>query len=103
MDIDDYSAWAAGVAQIPAGGTTDRERLSYLALCLSGETGEVADHVKKLLRDGERAWSPEKVAEELGDVIFAWAALCAAVGRTPSDILSASRAKIEARLASRAP
>src|SRR5262245_43962572 len=103
MQIDDYATWAAKVAEVPAGGTMDRERLSYLALGLAGESGEVADHVKKLLRDGERAWSPEKVAEELGDVIFGWAALCAAVGRKPSDILAASRAKIEKRIASRAP
>ena len=103
MDIETYAAWAAKIAQIPAGGTMDRERLSYLALGLTGEAGEVADHVKKLLRDGEAAWSPAKVAEELGDVIFGWAALCAAVGRSPSDILAASRAKIEARIAQRNP
>ncbi|HEY1386318.1 MAG TPA: nucleoside triphosphate pyrophosphohydrolase family protein [Dongiaceae bacterium] len=101
MDIDDYAAWAANVARVPSGGTMDRERLSYLALGLTGEAGEVADLVKKLLRDGERAWSPEHVAEELGDLIYCWSALCAAVGRSPSDVLAASRAKIEARIAKR--
>jgi NTP pyrophosphatase (non-canonical NTP hydrolase) len=102
VDIDDYAAWAATIARIPDGGTTDRERLSYLALGLTGEAGEVADLVKKLLRDGEAAWKPNRVAEELGDVIFSWAALCAAVGCLPSDVLAASRAKIEARIAKRA-
>jgi NTP pyrophosphatase (non-canonical NTP hydrolase) len=101
MDVNDYAAWAAEVARIPAGGTMDRERLSYLALGLTGEAGEVADLVKKLLRDGESAWSPERVAEELGDVIYYWSALCAAIGRSPSDVLAASRAKIEARIAKR--
>ena len=102
MDINDYAAWAAQVARIPAGGTRDHERLSYLGLGLAGEAGEVADHVKKLLRDGETAWHPDEVGEELGDLIYYWAALCAAIGRSPGDVLAASRAKIEARIAKRA-
>jgi NTP pyrophosphatase (non-canonical NTP hydrolase) len=101
VTFEDYAAWAAGVARIPAGGTMDRERLSYLALGLTGEAGEVADLVKKLLRDGESAWSPDRVAEELGDVIYCWSALCAPVGRKPGDVLAASKAKIEARIAKR--
>jgi NTP pyrophosphatase (non-canonical NTP hydrolase) len=102
MDVDEYAAWAAKAARIPESGTRDPERLSYLALGLAGEAGEVADHVKKLLRDGDSAWKPGEVAEELGDVIFYWAALCVACGRPPSDVLAASRTKIEARIASRA-
>jgi len=101
MDINEYAAWAAQIARIPAGGTMDRERLSYLALGLAGEAGEIADLVKKVLRDGEGAWSPERVAGELGDVIYYWSALCAAVGCTPGDVLAASRTKIEARIATR--
>jgi|SRR5262245_3567710 len=101
MTIDDYAAWAAEVARIPGRGTMDRERLCYLALGLAGEAGEVADLVKKLLRDGDGAWSPERVADELGDVIYYWSALCSAAGRKPSDVLSASRVKIEARIAQR--
>lgn len=61
----------------------------------------MADFVKKLLRDGDSAWRPERVADELGDVIYFWSALCAAIGRSPSDVLAASRAKIEARIAKR--
>ena len=97
MDIDDYAAWAATVAGIPAGGTMDRECLSYLGLGLNGEAGEVAEHIKKLLRD--RAWDRDAVADELGDVAFYWAALCAAVGRSPGDVLAASYEKIQARIA----
>jgi NTP pyrophosphatase (non-canonical NTP hydrolase) len=95
MTIDEYGAWAATVAKV-AENPVD-ERWSYLGLGLAAESGEVADHVKKLLRDGrlDRAL----VTEELGDVAYYWACLCVAAGRKPSDVLAASKAKIERRLA----
>ena len=101
MDINDYVAWAATVARIPPDGTCDVGRLSYLGLGLASEAGEVAGDIKKLLRDGEAAWNADHVSEELGDLIYYWAALCAAIGRSPGDVLAASRAKIEARIAGR--
>jgi NTP pyrophosphatase (non-canonical NTP hydrolase) len=95
MTIDDYADWAAGVAKVTQPPTN--ERLSYLGLGLAGESGEVAEHIKKLLRDGRL--DGDAMAEELGDVVYYWACLCAALGRKPSDVLAASRAKIAGRLA----
>ena len=94
MTLDDYAAWAE---TIPSKATTgDRDRLlSYLALGLAGEAGEVAGEIKKLLRDG--TWTPETLTDELGDVIYYWSRLVTARGRKPGDIRAASRAKIEAR------
>jgi len=97
MTVDEYAAWAAGVARVSAEGQPDRERLSYLGLGLAGETGEAVGHIKKLLRDG--VWRPDAFAEELGDVVYYWAALCVAAGRSPSEVLVASKAKIEGRIA----
>lgn len=98
MNVDDYAAWAARIARAQADSPPDRERLSYLGLGLASEAGEVIDHIKKLLRDGDSAWRPDKVAEELGDLAYYWAALCVATGRNPSEILAASQAKIEERV-----
>jgi NTP pyrophosphatase (non-canonical NTP hydrolase) len=95
MTIDDYADWAATVAKVtqpPA-----NERLAYLGLGLTGESGEVAEHIKKLLRDGKL--DQAAMAEELGDVVYYWACLCSALGRKPSEVLAASKAKISARLA----
>lgn len=94
MTIDEYAAWAASVAKVDE--RPSNERLSYLGLGLAGESGEVADHIKKLLRDDwlDRAG----LVDELGDVIYYWACLCAATGQTPSDVLKASAAKITRRL-----
>jgi NTP pyrophosphatase (non-canonical NTP hydrolase) len=95
MTIDDYADWAATVAKVTRAPTS--ERLSYLGLGLAGESGEVAEHIKKLLRDG--GLDQAAMAEELGDVVYYWACLCTALGRKPSEVLAASKAKIDARLA----
>jgi NTP pyrophosphatase (non-canonical NTP hydrolase) len=92
--LDAYARWAAGIAAQVGG--SDRERLAYLGLGLASEAGELADHLKRLIRDG--AADPAGFAEELGDILFYWAALCHAAGRSPEDLLAESRAKIEARL-----
>ena len=101
MEIDEFAAWAATAARVNPDGGPDRERLSYLGLGLAGEAGEVVEHIKKLLRDGEDSWRPDAVADELGDLAYYWAALCVAVGRSPFDVLAASREKIDARFTSR--
>jgi hypothetical protein len=68
MTVDDYAAWAAGVARVSADDQPDRERLSYLGLGLAGETGEAVEHIKKLLREG--VWRADDFADELGDVAY---------------------------------
>ena len=94
MTIDDYADWAATVTKVtqPPGS----ERLAYLGLGLTGESGEVAEHIKKLLRDD---WLDKAgLVDELGDVIYYWACLCAATGQQPSELLKASAAKINRRI-----
>lgn len=94
MTIDDYASWAAGIAAVKAPPTA--ERLSYLGLGLAAEAGEVADHIKRWLRDGRL--DQAGLVDELGDVIYYWACLCAAMGRTPSELLEQSAAKIGSRI-----
>lgn len=94
MTIDEYAAWAATIAKVDE--HPSNERLSYLGLGLAGESGEVAEHIKKLLRDD---WLDKAgLVEELGDVIYYWACLCAATGQQPSELLKASAAKIRRRI-----
>ncbi len=94
MTIDEYAAWAASVAKVDK--NPSNERLSYLGLGLAGESGEVAEHIKKLLRDD---WLDKAgLVEELGDVIYYWACLCAATGQQPSELLKASAAKVKRRI-----
>src|SRR5580704_12979300 len=50
MTIDEYAAWAATMPQ-PSFGS-QAERLAYPALGLAGEAGEVADTVRRSMREG---------------------------------------------------
>ena len=99
MMIDDYAAWAARVtpARLGAAAATEDKKLAYLALALAGEAGEIADHVKRTLRDGTR--DRERLASELGDLIYWWAGLCSIAGCVPSEVLERSVATIEKRIA----
>lgn len=92
--LDAYARWAAAIAARV--GADDRERLAYLGLGLASEAGEVGNHIKRLIRDG--AVDVAAFADELGDVAYYWAALCDAAGCSPSEVLAASRTKIESRI-----
>ena len=97
MTIEEYADWAASVAGVTA--DPDRSKLSYLALGLSAEAGEVADVIKKWLRDGQLDGAA--LIDELGDVAYYWTCLCVAAGQNPAELLAQSRCKIEMRRAKR--
>ena len=69
MNMNEYQEKAAETAIFPK-----NEALSYLALGLTGEAGEVANKVKKLIRDGDL--DTATIIDELGDVMWYVAMLC---------------------------
>lgn len=66
--LDTVQEMAGRTAIYPGRGTV--QGLTYTTLGLAGEAGEVANKVKKLLRDGETEEKVRAVLAELGDV--AW-------------------------------
>ena len=72
-DFNSYQRSAAGTAIYP-----EQHRITYPALGMAGEAGEVANKVKKLIRDGPEnrpeTWR-EDIASEIGDVLWYCAAL----------------------------
>lgn len=97
MTIDDYADWAAKIARPAAADAVNPGHLAYLGPGLAAEAGEVGGVIKKRLRDGVR--TPDRLADELGDVAYDWANLCVAAGRRPSEILDRSVRKTEGKLA----
>lgn len=69
--------------------------LSIMTMGLSGETGEVVEKIKKLLRDG--TYDEENIVKELGDVVYYWARLCRFFGKQPSEVIAVNVDKLTSR------
>lgn len=78
------------------GKERDEKVIAIDALGLAGEAGEVADLIKKYIGHGHPV-DREKVAKELGDVLWYCAALATDYGLTLEDIATANVRKLEAR------
>ena len=97
MDFAEYQRRARTTAVYPGVG----ENLLYPTLGLCGEAGEVAEKVKKMLRDDAGVLTEERRAAlgaELGDVLW-YVAQVAAEARLELDAVAAGNL---AKLASRA-
>lgn len=75
----------------------ERQRsLMIMSLGLGGESGEVQEHIKKFIRDGELDLND--LTFELGDLLYYWTKLCGYFGLNPEDVLRANVAKLTDRL-----
>ncbi|MGB7443319.1 MAG: nucleoside triphosphate pyrophosphohydrolase family protein [Coleofasciculaceae cyanobacterium] len=75
--------------------------LTFQVLGLCGESGEVADKLKKIMRDkGGIIEEKDKaeIAEELGDVLWHLAQVASELNWSLDDIAQASLEKVRARL-----
>ena len=69
MDMEEYQKTAAETAIY-----SSKHAVIYPALGLAAEAGEVANKVKKILRDGD--FDRKAIADEIGDCLWYIAALC---------------------------
>ncbi len=95
MEFRDYQHFSRRTASYP------REAwLSYPALGLAGEAGEVAEHAKKTIRDDGGEVSDERraaIAKELGDVLWYVAQLASELGLELEDIARENLEKLFSR------
>ncbi len=99
MEIEEYSEQAVETAVYP---DKNEGNFIYPALGLAGEAGEVAEKIKKILRDegGElTAEKREQLGDELGDVLWYWAALCRELELSPTAVASQNIEKLADRQA----
>lgn len=90
MTFEEYQEQARSTAIYP------RDRaIVYPALGLTGEAGEVAEKVKKWIRDGDL--DKEAIAKELGDVLWYIAALSGDLGISMDEIASQNIQKLRDR------
>lgn len=96
MTLNEYQALALQTAIF----STDKN-ISYLTLALCGEVGELADKVKKVLRDkGGQFYAPDMaaIAMELGDALYYMANIAKFLGYGLSDIARLNVEKIQGRI-----
>lgn len=96
MNLDAYQDAAMKTAVFP---THDLLPIIYPALGLAGETGEVVDKIKKVIRAGGSFTEEIKagIAKELGDVLWYTAALSRQLGFNLSTIAEMNISKLADR------
>jgi NTP pyrophosphatase (non-canonical NTP hydrolase) len=72
------------------------QNIPYLVLGLCGEAGEVAEKIKKTLRDG--GGDPAEIAKELGDVLWYLTNLATFLKYDLSEIAQLNKDKLISRL-----
>lgn len=95
MTINEYQEKAVATAIYGDGQT-----IVYPTLGLTGEAGEVADKVKKVLRDNNGEFTPEaklEIAKEIGDVCWYIAALCRDLGFSMTEVCQMNIDKLASR------
>ena len=96
MTFEDYQNDSRKTAQYPEVG----HKLVYPTLGLTGEAGEVAEKVKKLLRNHEGKLThamTEDLTLELGDVLWYLAQLATELGVSLEQVAKANLAKLNDR------
>lgn len=94
LTMDEYQDMALATwARTPGDPDSD---LAYLTLGMVGETGEVAEHVKKHLRHGKPLDYAE-LNKELGDALWYLAVMAYELGFRLEDVAADNIVKLKAR------
>jgi NTP pyrophosphatase (non-canonical NTP hydrolase) len=97
MEFSSYQRLSKATAVYPT-----RSAVAYVTLGLAGESGEVADKVKKVIRDQQGIFNPdniESIKGEMGDVLWYLAQLATELGLDLNDIAQGNLDKLRDRQA----
>lgn len=96
MDFKDYQKLSRKTAIYPQKG----ENFIYPTLGLAGEAGEVAEKIKKVLRDNRGVIDEprkEEIAKELGDVLWYLAQIATELGLSLEEVAQDNLKKLSSR------
>lgn len=94
--FDEYEQLVNDTAIYPNRGSN----IVYPALGLCGEAGEVAEKIKKVLRDQDGVLNDETreaIVKEMGDVMWYLVALSKEIGTSINHVINANREKLLGR------
>lgn len=92
MTFNDYQALAKTTAIYP-----EHAKITYPALGLAGEVGEVCEKIKKHIRDG-KILDKEELKKELGDVLWYLSALSGDLDISLEDVAITNYNKLKSRM-----
>jgi NTP pyrophosphatase (non-canonical NTP hydrolase) len=95
MEINEYQKAALTTAVYP-----EDKRIIYPALGMCGEAGEVADKVKKVIRDNNQNFTNDRkreIAKEIGDVLWYCATLSHDLGFSLEEVAQMNIDKLASR------
>jgi NTP pyrophosphatase (non-canonical NTP hydrolase) len=96
MDLSEYQERSRATAVYPQAGSN----LLYPTLGLCGESGEVAEKIKKMVRDDDGVLSDERrdaLSNEMGDVLWYLAQLATEAGLDLDQVAQANLTKLLSR------
>lgn len=100
-DMNEYAKEVEKTAIYPEKGKGTPIAVSYVTLGLNGEAGEVAEKIKKWIRDFSLGYMTAEqrveVQKELGDVAWYWIRLHEELGLDPAVTLGKNVAKLADR------
>lgn len=97
MTFDDYQKQALTTA---LNSQNELENLAHWVLGIVGESGEIAEKVKKIIRDNHGQISAEakkELAKEIGDVLWYLAVFADHLGISMEDVAADNLAKLQDR------
>lgn len=100
LTFDEYQRQATTTAIYPESGTGSAGALAYVALGLAGEAGEVANKIKKILRDSNGEVTEavaNAISKEIQDVQWYVAAMCTELGKSLALVAQENLDKLQSR------
>lgn len=97
MTFDEYQKQALTTAHMSGDELKD---IMHWVLGVTGESGEIAEKVKKIIRDKNGEFTSKdktEIAKEIGDVLWYLATLAEQLGVSFDDIASTNLAKLKSR------
>ena len=105
FNLQEYQKWTKTTENGRVASWDWERQLAYFGLGIAGESGEVAEKIKKLFRDCEDpdgsldSGYREIIGKELGDVLWYVTRIASVVGLDLQDLFEANVSKIEDRKA----
>ena len=100
LSFTEYQMAAGTTAVYPESGTRSSGALSYLGLGIAGEAGEVADKIKKVLRDSGGVFDSvvsKEISKEIGDVLWYMSMILDELGLSLETAAADNIAKLRSR------